>query len=310
MTEQLSVKVWSKSTPSRTHPERNEDLAWSAANGVAHAVVDGMGGVRRKVDGGEIGGEHAAAMIGKVLEAHLEGLPTDLSASDARELLSVVVSEANERIYKELNASGQVPPEQIPEGKTAEDVMVAAVMTALVICEGGRRAVISQNGDTRCYLFSGDELMLLTEDQDAIQSDLLLGKITTDQEQEIQDAVDNFDGHDIGKLDPTARSYFVQRNLVYGEIGDCDTVRVPELTTIELRPGDELLLCSDGVYSNLTTTEIDNSMSSIDPASTLVDRGDARSTERALPDPEDLSIPYNCRAHQDDTTAVVVRVDW
>ncbi|MFL5733411.1 MAG: PP2C family protein-serine/threonine phosphatase [Chloroflexia bacterium] len=310
MTDLQYIKLWSKSLPSRLHPERNEDLAWSAANRVAHAVVDGMGGVRRKVEGGEIGGENAAHIIGEVLKAHLEDLPTTLSADDAKELLRVVVSDANDRIFRELNASGQIPPDQIPEGKTAEDVMVAAVMTALIICEGGRRAVISQNGDTRCYLFSDGDLLLLTEDQDAIQADMVQGKLTPDQVDAIQEAVDDFDGHDIGKLDPTARSYFVQRNLVYGEIGDSEAPRLPDLTTIQLRPGDVLMLCSDGVYSNLTTAEIANSMSSIDPAATLVDRGDARSTERALPDPQDLSIPYNCRAHQDDATAVVVKIDW
>jgi hypothetical protein len=71
-----------------------------------------------------------------------------------------------------------------------------------------------------------------------------------------------------------------------------------------------LVLVSDGVYSNLTTTEIRNALSSIDPAAALVDRGDARSGERTLPDPNDLSEPYNYRAHQDDTTAVVVQLDW
>jgi len=60
-------------------------------------------------------------------------------------------------------------------------VMVAAVMTAAVICEGGRRAVIGQNGDTRGYLYSGGDLMLLTEDQDAVQSDQAQGILTPDQ---------------------------------------------------------------------------------------------------------------------------------
>jgi hypothetical protein len=32
--------------------------------------------------------------------------------------------------------------------------------------------------------------------------------------------------------------------------------------------------------------------------------------ERTLPDASDLSAPYNYRAHQDDTTALVIRVDW
>src|SRR3982750_3935317 len=120
MTQQLPEKVWWKSSPSRSHPERNEDLAWSSTNGVAHAVIDGMGGSRRVVDGKEIGGEHAAAMLGKVLDERLQSLPPDLSVTAARELLSVVVTEGGERIYREINAEGQIPPEQIPEGKSAE----------------------------------------------------------------------------------------------------------------------------------------------------------------------------------------------
>jgi len=100
------------------------------------------------------------------------------------------------------------------------------------------------------------------------------------------------------------------RNLVYGQIGDSPRPDPPVFTTIQLRPGDMILLCSDGVYSNLTSHEIQAAMSAIDPAATLVDRGDARSGERNLPDPNDLSAPYNYRAHQDDTTALVIKVEW
>src|SRR6476620_9640893 len=124
MTQQLDIQVWRKSLPSRTHPDRNEDLGWSARNKMAHAVIDGMGGIRRKVEGREIGGEHAAGIIGQTLAARLEDLPLDFSVSEAKDLLAAVVAEANARIYKELNAGGQVPADQIPEGKGAEDVMV------------------------------------------------------------------------------------------------------------------------------------------------------------------------------------------
>jgi serine/threonine protein phosphatase PrpC len=304
------VRVWTKSLPSRSHPERNEDALWSAPNGVAHAVIDGMGGSRRMVAGREVGGEHAAAAIVQVLDERLRDLPANLSISAARELLSIVVAEAGERIYRELNESGQIPAGEIPEGKSAEDVMVGAVMTAAVLCEGGRRAVIGQNGDTRGYLFSGSELLLLTEDQDAIQLDVAQGALDPDQAAAIQEAVDTFDGYDIGKLPPQARRYFAQRNMVFGQIGDSPAPRPPEFATIQIQPGDMLMLCSDGVYSNLTTREIAGAMLSVDPAAALVDRGDARSAERSLPDPADLSAPYNYRAHQDDTTAVVVKVDW
>jgi protein phosphatase len=310
LTDSFHIKVWYKTLPSRSHLERDEDLGWSSANGVAHAVVDGMGGSRRVVAGREIGGEHAAGVIGEVLEAKLQGLPEDLDITAARELLGAVVEEANSRIYTELNAAGQIPSDAIPEGKSAQDVMLAAVMTAAILCEGGRRAVIGQNGDTRAYLYSAGELLRLTEDQDAVQLDVQQGVLTPEQGEDIQDAVDTFDGHDLGKLDPVSRKYFAQRNLVFGQIGDSPEPNLPAFLTIQLRPGDVLLLCSDGVYSNLTTEEIRSGMTSVDPAAALVDRGDARSAERTLPDINDMEAPYNYRAHQDDATAVVVKVDW
>ncbi len=304
------IKTWVKSTPSATHPDRNEDAYWSARNGMAHAVIDGMGGSRRLVNGKEIGGEHAAAGVSAVLDARLQDLPPTLSVTAARELLSAVVAEAGASVYRDVNAGGLIPPEQIPEGKTAGDVMAAAVMTALILCQGGRIAVISQNGDTRCYLYSDNELILLTDDQDLVRLDVQEGKLTSDQAETIEDELDTFPGFDIGKLDPAARPYFVQRNLVFGQIGDEPDQQAPTFATIQLRPGDLLLLCSDGVYANLTTDEIAASMQAIDPAATLVDRSNARSADRALPDPNDPSAPYNYRAHQDDTTAVVIKVDW
>jgi len=310
MPGRFEVRAWTKSLPSREHPDRNEDRAWSARNGVAHAVIDGMGGSRRVVNGREIGGEHAAAGLAAVLDERLQDLPSDLSITAARELLSVVVAEAGARVYQEVNASGQIPREQIPEGKTIEDVMAGAVMTAAIFCDGGRRAVIGQNGDTRAYLFSDGELLLLTSDQDAVMLDVLDGKLTEEEASAIQDSMDNFDGHDIGKLDAKARSYFIRRNMLFGQIGDSPQPRPPEFVTIQLRPGDMLALVSDGVYSNLSSSEIREALKSIDPAAALVDRGDARSGERSLPDSNDLSAPYNYRAHQDDATAVVVQINW
>ncbi len=310
MPDQPTMRVWSKSLPSLTHPDRDEDLAWSAGDGVAYAAVDGMGSARRKVVGGEIGGEHAAALIGETLTAYLRDVPPTVAVETARDLLCAAVEAAGKRIFHDLNADGVIPPDQIPAGKSDEDVMVAAVMTAAVICENGRRAVISQNGDTRAYLYSGGELLLLTEDQDAVQSDVEAGVLTAEAGYDLQQALDTFDGRDLGKLDPVARRYFARRNLVFGQIGDSATPPPPALTVIQLRPNDLLLLCSDGVYGNLTQEEIAAGLGAMDPAATLVDRAVARSAERSLPDATDLSRPYNYRAHQDDATAVVVRVEW
>lgn len=310
MPQSFNIRAWSKSLPSREHPSHNEDLVWSARNGVAHAMIDGMGGARRIVDGKAIGGEHAAAKIAEVLDARLQDLPETLSVTAARELLAVAVAEAGPKVFQEVNASGQIPASQIPAGKTAHEAMAAAVMTGLVFCDGGRRAVLGQNGDTRGYLFSGGDLLLLTEDQDAVMLDVLEGKLSEDDAQAIQEAMDAFDGHDIGGLDEKARHYFVRRYAAFGQIGDSPEPRPPVFSTIQLRPGDVLLLCSDGVYANLTTTEIRDGLTALDPAAALVDKADARSGERTLPDPQDLSAPYNYRAHVDDTSALVLFVEW
>jgi serine/threonine protein phosphatase PrpC len=310
MPDNFNVRTWVKTLPSRAHPERNEDAYWSATNGMAHAVIDGMGSSRRIVNGREVGGEHAAAGLVSALKNRLEDLPSTIAAPAARELLTIAAAEAGEAIFKGVNAGGNIPPEQVPEGKTAHDIMAAACMTALIFCEAGRRAVIGQNGDTRAYLYSNGDLILLTDDQDAIYLDLANGIITEEQAVALDEAIDNFPGFDISQLDPAARQYFARRNLVYGQIGDAPRPDPPVFTTIRLQPGDMIALVSDGVYSNLTTSEIQAAMSSIDPAATLVDRGDARSGERNLPDPNDLSAPYNYRAHQDDTTALVIKVEW
>jgi protein phosphatase len=306
----LQVRTWTKTLPSRTHPDRNEDACWSARNGVAHAIIDGMGGSRRVVDGKEVGGEHAAAGLRATLDERLQDLPNNVSVAAARELLAAVVAEANARVFREVNAEGNIPPEQVPEGKTANEVMAAACLTALILCEGGRRAAISQNGDTRCYLYSDGELILLTEDHDSVNLDLRQGNLTPEQADTIDDAIDTFSGFDIGKLDPAARRYYAQRYLVFAQLGDSPQAATPDFSTIQIQPGDRLLLTSDGVHDNLTTDEIATSMSSIDPAATLVDRADERSGERALPDPNDLTAPYNYRAHQDDATALVIKVEW
>jgi serine/threonine protein phosphatase PrpC len=308
--QSFQLRTWSKTLPSREHPEHNEDLIWSARNGIAHAIIDGMGGARRIVNGKPVGGEHAAAKIAEVLDARLQDLPDTLSVTAARELLSIAVSEAGPKVFHEINASGQIPASEVPPGKTAQEAMAAAVMTGLAFCDGGRRAVLAQNGDTRGYLFSGGELLLLTEDQDAVTLDVHDGKLTGEEAEAIQVAMDDFDGRDIGRLDDKARYYFVRRYAAFGQIGDSAGPSPPVFSTIQLRPGDLLLLCSDGVYANLTTTEIRDSLTALDPAAALVDKADARSAERTLPDPNDLSAPYNYRAHVDDTSALVILVEW
>src|SRR5512132_540007 len=116
MPDNFTVRTWAKSVPSRTHPERNEDAYWSAANGMAHAVIDGMGSSRRTVHGREVGGEHAAAHLVAALKSRLEDLPSTIAPQAARELLTIAAAEAGAATFSEVNANGNIPPEEVPEG--------------------------------------------------------------------------------------------------------------------------------------------------------------------------------------------------
>lgn len=304
----LPVRVWAATAPSRSHPERNEDAYWSAENGVVHAVIDGMGGSRRLVPGlGEVGGEHAAQGIVRVLDERLQGVSPDITVEEARETLRRVLSEAAVRVFREVNAEGAIPPEQVPEGSSALDVMAAACATVTVLCERGARAVIAQHGDTRAYLVSGGELLPLTEDQDAVGRDVETGTLPHEAGLAISAELDAFDGRTLGDLSPQALRYYSIRNLVYGQLGDSDPAPEPSLLVIRLSPADALLLTSDGVHDNLSAAEIAALLGQPDPAAALVTTADRRSTESPLPHPGDPTAPYNYRAHPDDATAIVVK---
>jgi serine/threonine protein phosphatase PrpC len=83
---------------------------------------------------------------------------------------------------------------------------------------------------------------------------------------------------------------------------------LPAISVIRLGSGDALLLTSDGVHDNLSSSEITQFLDEADPATTLVQAADARSGESALPHPEDLGAPFNYRAHPDDASAMLIRL--
>lgn len=307
----LPVRVWAATLPSRLHPERNEDAYWSAPNGVCHAMIDGMGGSRRFVPGmGEIGGEHAAAVIVRVLAERLANVPPRISRPEARALLEEVVAEAGARVFGEVNDEGAIPPAQVPEGKAPLDVMAAACATIVVLAEEGSCAVISQNGDTRAYLYSPSqgEFYVITEDDDAISHDVEAATLEYERGRTISQALDDFDGRDISILPGDALPYFARRNLVEEQLGDSAPPPLPAISVIQLGSGDALLLTSDGVHDNLSSSEITEFLRAVDPATALVQAADARSGESPLPNPEDPGAPFNYRAHPDDASAMLIRL--
>jgi serine/threonine protein phosphatase PrpC len=73
---------------------------------------------------------------------------------------------------------------------------------------------------------------------------------------------------------------------------------IPLTSRIEVTPGDTLLLCSDGLYKNLTESEIVAGLG----------EGDASADKLGEAAYERSTTPTNRRSTQDDISVIVVRL--
>lgn len=303
------IESWVATAPSPTHPDRNEDHWWVAASRQAAAVIDGMGGYRRKSEAGEVGGEHAATLASQVLGEHLNGWDNAVPLQDAKVRLRAAIEQVNARIWEQLNWSGQVPASENLDGKAPDELSVGVALTVVALCDGGTRAVAAQHGDTHGYALKEVGLLQITEDQDLLLWERMNGRISEEEAAQISQTIDNFDGVSLAQVpDQRVMRYFFDKNI-FGALGVDGVCPDTGWSVIKLQPGDRLALLSDGAYSNLTLNELSGLLSyPEDPASVVVDLAKQRSILARFPDPNDLTKPFNMRATQDDMTAVVVEL--
>src|SRR5262249_49278014 len=125
-------------------------------------------------------------------------------------------------------------------------------------------------GDSRGYILRGGRLVQVTRDQSLVNQLIEAGELTEEQ-------AENFE----------------QKNIVLQSLGPMDAV-VVDLTVVELRKGDTLLLCSDGLSGVVRKDEIEEVL-------------------RTVPAPQEACNVLTDRANQagghDNITVVVARFD-
>jgi protein phosphatase len=132
-------------------------------------------------------------------------------------MLAAAVGVANRRIY-EAGAGNE------------ELAGMGTTLTAALELRGN--LVIGQVGDSRAYLIRENEIRQLTRDQSLVAQRVSNGELTEEE----------------------ARRH-PQRNILLQALGVRPAVEVSLKTTI-VHPDDLLLLCSDGLHSQLTSDEI------------------------------------------------------
>lgn len=195
---------------------RNEDAILDCPERGLWAVADGMGG-------------HRAGDIASQLIVNSLGELTQPQTFDQRlEAVRQCLHWLNRRMGQELTVSDQ----------PIDSLMGSTVVVLLL---EGTRAACVWAGDSRCYLWRGQQLFQLSRDH-SLQQQLM-------------------DEHHMSLEE--ALAYPGSRALTRA-IGASEHLNL-SVVELEALPDDVFLLCSDGLYQGLSHRELGNALSLISP---------------------------------------------
>jgi PPM family protein phosphatase len=208
--------------------------------------------------GGAAAGEIASQLAVDILyERMVDGL---------KDGQPVARDELARRLVRAIEAAGLRIFQEAKVDRTRRGMGTTVTAAALV----DDHLFFAQVGDSRGYLLRQGQLVQLTRDQSLVNQLIEAGQLTEEEAET-----------------------FEHNNIILQALGTADTVQV-DLTFCELRRGDELLLCSDGL-------------------SGMVRFDDVREVLRGTPEPIDACKLLTERANQagghDNITVIVAQFD-
>jgi PPM family protein phosphatase len=215
------MEVGARSDTGRVR-ENNEDSFRLAPELNLFVLSDGMGGLEA--------GERASRLATETIVTHCRDAQADAGlavfgkriegVSEVSNRLASAVRLANQEIYQAAEESG---------AKGGKGGMGATIVAVRFLQD---RACIAHVGDSRAYLFRDEQLNQLTEDHSFVAEQVRRGIITLEQ---------------------AGRSRM--QNVLTRALGVEQNVDV-EVTEELLREGDAYLLCSDGLFRDLSEPQI------------------------------------------------------
>lgn len=268
----ISLDVHISSQPSEKHPKENEDYYFFNHKNGSFGLFDGAGGMAS--------GKESSRFCADLVSV-------ELSLIDPKKPLNEIALELG-RITQTVNQSFLDNKENFRLGGST------GIFGLFSFDEQGNNKVIIANiGDSRAYLAHGGLLDKLTIDDGAVRE-------TSTNYFEIQDHLDEADS--LNDLNDNEKDFFRSRNQISQFFGFQSEV-IPRIIGYDVNPGDILLLTSDGIHDNLTTTEIRNIIfsnkikNSKDISESLIEASATRSAEKSF------------RSKADDMTAMVIKIN-
>ena len=182
--------------------------------------------------GGAAAGEVASQMAVDTLFETLRGEGPPEDRDGFAHRLVDSIEEAGARIFRSAK-----------KDRTRRGMGTTATVAGLV----DKVFFIGQVGDSRCYILRDGRLTLITKDQSLVNQLIEAGQLTEDEAQ-----------------------VFEHSNIILQALGTTEQV-VVDLTFVELRRGDRLLLCSDGLSGLIHDAAIEAEMARIKSLPKLVD---------------------------------------
>ncbi len=250
----LVFKAWGGTDLGRKR-KKNEDYALIDELNGLFIVADGMGG-------GEKGGEASRIAVESIRSTLFNEMdilkrfgenPTKKNYMEVQKLIHRAVLRAHTNIRKIAK--------DLPKGK-----YMGTTVTALIIC--GRMGVVAHVGDSRLYRIRDNQVRQLTRDHSLIAEKVRRGELTEEQAKRAK-----------GK------------NVLLQALGVSPKIEL-DIGYLTIKPGDQFLICTDGLHNYLVEDEI----------ITIFQEPDG---ERLIPR---LIDSANQRGGKDNITAITIRV--
>lgn len=167
--------------------------------------------------GGAAAGEVASQMAVDILYERMSKASPAASRDELAQQLVAAVEDAGIRIYNDARADA-----------TRRGMGTTATVGALI----DSRLFLAQVGDSRAYVMRGGDVVQVTRDQSLVNQLIEAGQLTEEEAET-----------------------FEHNNIILQALGTADAVQV-DLTYVDLRRGDTLLMCSDGLSGMIRKSEI------------------------------------------------------